>query len=109
MAKFRAYSIQGDTEHGFHFWCPGCDGAHGIRTVAPTNRGPCPWTPDGHWPIWTVSGGLDDLTASPSLLVGGNDPRFRCHSFVVGGRIQLLDDSTAHQLRGWQDIPEWGS
>lgn len=98
-----------------HFWCPGCDEAHGI-----TYEGPQPWE-------WNRD--LERPTFSPSILVGGiqwnaevypyfqrrrdrhpNVPvggRIVCHSFVKEGRIQFLGDST-HTLSGQTvDLPEW--
>ena len=90
-----------------HFWCPGCDQAHGI-----TYAGGAPWT-------W--NGDLERPTFTPSVLVKfhgyphGIDPAGEvqkpgpqvCHSFVTDGRIQFLDDCT-HALAGQTvDLPEW--
>ena len=91
------------------FWCPGCDEAHFVR-VSGQNGG-----------CWTFDGNVDAPTFSPSVHVtnghyvpGWRGPkcwcnaeipggtRFkcaRCHSFVRGGRIEFLSDST-HALAG---------
>ena len=108
---------EGGGERGLHFWCPGCDAVHGVRT-----------DPGG----WTWNGSLDRPTFSPSVLVrsghycrGGSSPGncwcdlkertgqdakfkcFQCHSFVRDGRIEFLTDST-HALAGQTvDLPPW--
>jgi len=85
-----------------HFWCPGCDKAHGIVTDAPNS--------------WTWNGDMERPTFTPSVLVHShgslNDAGERyetpqCHSFVTDGQIQFLDDST-HGLAGQTvPLPEW--
>ncbi len=87
------------------FWCPGCDGAHGIKV----GQGPGPrwgWNQDAERPTFT-----------PSVLVrydgadAGVDgaPPAVCHSFVTDGRIQFLSDCT-HALAGQTvDIPDFDS
>jgi hypothetical protein len=92
-----------------HFWCPGCDDAHGIG-----------YGPGG----WTWNGDLDHPTFSPSVLVRGTQwepdagfhkPNHRvdpggttvCHSFVTDGRIQFLSDCTHHLAGQTVDLPEW--
>lgn len=103
----RAARADGDR---VHFWCPGCDQAHGI-TVG----------------TWTWNGDLELPTFTPSVLIRGNQwskdeypeyfkPRHAavapgadtvCHSFVTDGRIQFLGDCT-HELAGQTvDLPEW--
>lgn len=77
------------------FHCPGCGYGHPFEVDAPNGAG---WT-------WNLS--KDRPTFSPSLLVSGQDPATRCHSFVTDGRIQFLDDCW-HDLRGQTvDLPEW--
>lgn len=102
-----------------HFWCPGCDVAHGI---------------DGKW---SFNGDLTRPTISPSVLATGrhwvlDDPSAPamfedvpglpgvrrdarpghfvetvCHSFITDARIQFLTDST-HALAGQTvDLPAW--
>lgn len=84
-----------------HFWCPGCDDAHGVVVETPE--------------AWGFNGDLERPTFTPSVLVRyghlpaggpmGTDPV--CHSFVTDGRIQFLGDST-HALAGQTvDLPEW--
>jgi hypothetical protein len=89
------------------FWCPGCDEMHVV------NSG------------WTFDGNYDAPTLSPSVLVTNGHfsshwkqgescwctfnaerpdetPSFtceRCHSFVRGGQIEFLTDSS-HALAG---------
>lgn len=93
---------------GLMFWCPGCNGAHMV-TVG-----------DGPGPRWGYNGDPRLPTFTPSILVtyNGDDagqdrgdgrcaPPAVCHSFVTGGRIQFLQDST-HRLAGQSvDIPTW--
>jgi len=83
---------------GLMFWCPGCDGAHMVRTGV------------GPGPRWGYNGNPDKPTFTPSILVnpGGETPGVPlCHSFVVDGRIQFLSDST-HALAGQTvDLPDF--
>lgn len=104
-----------------HFWCPGCNEAHGV------NFGK---DPDPH-PFWTWNGNAEKPTFTPSILIRsghyipeqaneecwctyaartGEESPFKCtvcHSFVTDGRIQFLGDCT-HALAGITvDIPEW--
>lgn len=93
-----------------HFWCPGCNAAHGITTDT-----------------WGWNGEVDRPTFTPSILIRGNQwpqdeyPEYYkpthadvapgedtvCHSFVTDGRIQFLGDCT-HDLAGQTvDLPEW--
>ena len=92
-----------DTEHGFLFWCPGCDAPHRV----PVGEGP--------GPRWSWNGSAERPTFSPSLLVRydganadipGGLPSI-CHSFVTDGRIAFCGDST-HALSGQTvDIPDF--
>ena len=89
------------------FWCPGCDAPHQV------------WVGDGAGPRWGWNGSGDAPTFTPSILVTWPaNPRAadefaewrterKCHSFVTDGRIQFLDDSSKHSLRGWHDLPDW--
>lgn len=65
-------------------------------------------------PQWEFNGDLDHPTFSPSLLVrweehqdeGQPTKKHICHSFVRGGHIQFLGDST-HPLAGQTvELPE---
>lgn len=93
-----------------HFWCPGCDEAHGITFG------------EGGW---TWNGSVEFPTFSPSIKVSGaqwqpssgfykthhscvspGDGTI-CHSYVTDGRIQFLHDCT-HGLAGQTvELPEW--
>lgn len=90
MARLSAVlrSVMTNIGAGIAFWCPGCNHAHAVAT--------------DHW---TWNGDVDNPTISPSILVtgGGVNSRTTCHSFVVGGNIQFLDDCT-HALKG-QRVP----
>ena len=81
------------TPDGLIFWCPGCDGAHVIKTVG------------SH--AWTYNGDPEFPTFSPSVLVSYNGtdagidgaPPAICHFFVNNGQMQFLTDCT-HDLAG---------
>ena len=88
-------------EEGYRFFCPGCQEPHSIRTKGQT--------------VWGVSGEMDYLTFTPSLLVHMPDPDNprvdlkRCHSYIREGLIQFLSDCS-HGLKGRTiDIPDWPS
>jgi hypothetical protein len=83
------------------FWCPGCDGAHGLRVStdpAPGQR-------------WGFNRDYNRPTFTPSVLVRYDSadvgqpeaPPAVCHSFVRDGQIQFLGDCT-HALAG-QTVP----
>lgn len=90
------------------FWCPGCDGAHGVSVG------------EGPGPRWGYNGNPEAPTFTPSILV--KYPHWVppapttetqrevidiCHSFVVDGKIQFLGDCT-HALAGQTVlIPAW--
>jgi hypothetical protein len=99
------------------FWCPGCDGAHGVRVG------------EGVGPRWDWNGNADKPTFTPSILVRSEtwtppvnsenldewkrNPWLQtkvatvCHSYVTDGRIAFLSDCT-HQLAGQTvDLPDW--
>lgn len=108
-AKLRNWA--GDDMEGYHFWCPGCKGAHTVKT-----------SPSG----WGFNGNGDRPTFTPSVLVQGVMPLtneqleayrrgeplpeavpMRCHSFVTDGRIQFLSDCS-HELAGQTvDLPDY--
>lgn len=112
MAALSKY-LRSYADGGLMFWCPGCDGAHAVRTG------------EGGGPRWGYNGDPDKPTFTPSILVRGFDrlsddeharvmagedvePRPTvCHSFVTDGRIQFLGDCT-HALAGQTvDLPEF--
>lgn len=84
-----------------HFWCPGCNGVHGIAFG------------EGTGPRWGWNGNAEKPTFTPSILVrysgddDGKPVEEVCHSFVTDGLIQFLGDCT-HALAGQTvPIPEW--
>ncbi|KQP36709.1 DUF6527 family protein [Methylobacterium sp. Leaf100] len=91
------------TVEGGHvmFWCPGCNGAHGLRVSTDASPGS----------RWGFNGDYDRPTFTPSVLVrydgadAGQDgaPPAVCHAFVTDGQIQFLGDCT-HALAG-QTVP----
>lgn len=98
------------TDHGFAFFCPGCEDVHHVTT-----------DPFG----WTWNGDCEKPTIQPSVKVTYRHPKGYtnenpapvgydgpyvedvCHSFVTDGRIRFLTDST-HALAGQTvNLPEW--
>ena len=81
-----------------YFWCPGCDGTHGVRIKSAGE-------PNG----WEFDGDRENPTIKPSILVSTNyddngrlpegQIRTICHSFVTAGTIQFCGDSP-HKLSG---------
>lgn len=95
--------LRNSQDGGLHFWCPGCDGVHGIKVC------------EGPGPRWGYNGNPDKPTFTPSILVryDGADADTPegipsvCHSFVTDGRIQFLSDSTHHLAGQTVDIPDF--
>lgn len=113
--------LRGVEGNGLMFWCPGCDGAHMVRTG------------DGPGPRWGWNGNVDKPTFKPSILVRSTEltangradldawraagcqrpaPELEsiptvCHSFVTDGRIQFLSDCTHHLAGQTVDLPDW--
>ncbi len=70
----------------WHFWCPGCEYAHGINST------------------WQSNGDSEKPTITPSILAMG---QIRCHSYITDGKIQFLADSE-HPFKGQTvELPEW--
>lgn len=85
------------TDDKWIFYCPGCEGHHGVNDT------------------WGFNGDKKKPTFSPSILVKGTVPitdeeyeklmrgekiepkKLICHSFVCEGKIQFLSDCT-HKL-----------
>lgn len=112
------------------WWCPGCDGPHGIVASIVSGTVPTPdpadpdWTPPSEFYTardgWTWNGSANWPTFMPSVLVtyngkdagqdrgdGRRAPPAVCHSFVVDGAMQFLGDCT-HALAGQTvPIPPW--
>jgi hypothetical protein len=95
--KFHPYD-HGKGKTGYIFQCPGCGSCHMVLTEG------------SNCPIWTVNGVKEDKpTVRPSIRVRGGDANgpTMCHSFVVDGKIQFLDDCT-HELAGQTvEIPDF--
>jgi hypothetical protein len=92
----------GDGSAGFHYWCPGCEGPHGVRITAAEGTAQACWTYDGN---------EEAPTFGPSILTrGGANPKLVCHCYVKLGQIQFLSDCT-HALAGqtvpMEEGPEW--
>lgn len=85
---------------GFHFWCPGCEEPHSVKTEGAG--------------AWTFNGDTVKPTVSPSVLVRWFEhptdtqrETKRCHSYVKDGFVQFLDDCH-HTLKGCTiPIPDW--
>jgi hypothetical protein len=97
MAKLlRIENNDGDTV-GYMYFCPGCK-SHHAPYISPHK------SPNGS--SWKFSGDEEKPTFSPSILtrVNRSDGKLMiCHSFIVYGNIQYLDDCT-HELAG-QTVP----
>lgn len=88
------YAKWSDDQQGVMFWCPACDGAHGVPIEGPR--------------AWGFNHDLERPTLKPSLrIMGGPSMATTCHCTVTDGRIHFHDDSP-HQLRGQTvDLPTW--
>lgn len=93
MPKLRGYADANGKHRGYHFFCPGCDCAHGFNDI-----------PGG----WQFNGDQEKPTVTPSLLTtGGSDPNYRCHLHLTNGQIQYLNDCS-HLLAGQTiDVPDF--
>lgn len=97
------------------FVCPGCkhrgdgDSHTGVHAL-PVNHAGRPATAQGasKRPFWDFNGNLEAPTLHPSILTKREG--FVCHSFLVDGHFQFLDDCT-HPLKGqrvpMEPVPEW--
>lgn len=97
--KFEQWA-EGMDEGYIRFVCPGCKDIHAIPTKG--YRG------------WKWNGDLAQPTIEPSILSRhpkGDNFTMICHSFVRGGHIEFLNDST-HELAGktveLPELPEGG-
>lgn len=79
------------------FFCKGCDAPHSLNVGS------------GPGPRWGYNDIPDAPTFTPSVLASWAEGPVKkvCHSFVVGGRIQYLADSTHHLAGQTVDLPEW--
>lgn len=98
-----------------HFWCPGCNQAHGVRIC----EGGWTWNQNAERPTFSPSvlvRGYELSAEGYAMIARGESPpagtrypglKVVCHSFVADGRIQFLGDCT-HALRGQTvDLPDW--
>ena len=67
----------------YHFYCPACKTIHGFNFS------------------WSFDQNYFRPTVSPSLLItrGHLDPKYRCHLYIRGGKIEYLRDCS-HDLAG---------
>lgn len=92
MSVLRRVVTNDGSHYGIRFHCPGCCEEHVITTK--------PY-PGG----WDFDGNFESPTIAPSILVhetkrpDGTVISPCCHSFVRGGQIEFLKDST-HALAG---------
>jgi len=92
MAKIKVYHIGEETDSWhriqYHYICPGCGYIHAL-------------SPNVH----KFNGDLDKPTFSPSLLQNFSPERI-CHSYIMDGKIQFLNDCW-HSLKGQTvELPE---
>jgi Family of unknown function (DUF6527) len=81
--------------HLFIIECPACGYGHPFSVGAKNESGA----------QWSFNGDLEKPTFRPSMLVGPNTPKSRCHSFVTDGKIQFLPDSW-HNRSDTVDLPD---
>jgi hypothetical protein len=90
----------GDESEGFMcINCPGCKEEHVIATIKPFSNGA----------KWSFNSNFEKPTFRPSLLIRTGkyvDKNYSdeltssiCHSYIVDGKIQFLNDCT-HELKG---------
>ncbi len=86
-------TAESDGATGYTHYCPGCKGAHYIRTKSPRPA-------SGENPVWTFNGNVDQPTFSPSIRIPA-DPKAPtvCHYHVIEGMISYCPDSP-HALSG---------
>lgn len=86
--------VRRNDQNGYAFWCPGCEVAHVLRSET-----------------WTFNEDIEKPTFAPSIDVKWRKPGtpsdIVCHSVVVQGTIQFLENST-HALAGKVvDLPDF--
>lgn len=78
-------------DHTLTWYCPGCECNHGVPIQGKQ--------------AWGWNGSFDKPTLTPSVLVHEHEtmppfkPQYRCHCFVVDGKVMFLTDS-GHKLAG---------
>ena len=105
------------------FWCPACNDSHLVAIAGPSAWGfngsdeaptltPSVLVTSGHFADARHRPAGDGCwcTYNAAKVAKGERPSpftcYRCHSFVVGGRIEFLNDCS-HALRGWHDLPDY--
>ena len=95
MSKIRKVPVS-KNEYQYLFMCPGCDQEHAFNDI-----------------IWNWNKDYNNPTLSPSVLIEGGRGQgedfklFRCHSFIINGTIEFLQDCT-HKLKGETvELPEY--
>jgi hypothetical protein len=122
MSEDRLRLWSGGGQRGFHFWCPGCEELHTVRTEPPGwgfngDRVKPTFTPSVLVRSIRAPGGRDAMTSEEEaeydaiFAAGGREAAFTsrfgtcCHSFVRDGRIEFLSDCT-HAMAGQTvDLP----
>lgn len=105
-AMLRSVDDHGVVYQALMFVCPGCEtlddhgtGLHMLPVNSPQKS-----------PSWDFDGNLEAPTLSPSILSYKDDPKRRCHSFLVAGVFEFLSDC-GHSLVGQKvpipDLPDW--
>lgn len=102
------------------FVCPGCQDPQELSdgtTYNPSGVHMLPFSGDaGSRAMWQWDGNLEEPTLTPSILSSNGPysdtgkPLGICHSFLIGGVFQFLDDCT-HSMAGQSvpmpDLPTW--
>lgn len=98
MTKLTPMADKDGNTIGQSFECPGCGCYHGVWIRPNTNELGASWD-------W--NGDSERPTFTPSILArvhfNSDKPAKICHSFVIDGQIQFLNDCT-HKLAG-QTVP----
>lgn len=87
---------QDKSVYGYEIYCPGCNQVHVVSVSGPV--------------AWTFNNDQEKPTFQPSILVnrGQSVPgRPVCHSYIVDGNWQYLDDCTHHLANQTVEIPEF--
>lgn len=87
-----------------YYFCPGCRHTHSIQVDGQGDPGK----------NWQWDGNLEQPTISPSVreFIPAHEyegkvfpEKTTCHHFVKAGVIELLEDSSSHQVRGKHPLP----
>jgi hypothetical protein len=87
------------THRAWMVWCPACHHAHSFDSR---------WTYNGNASSPTFDGSMISRGVAVDESTGQRVPTV-CHSFLVDGRWQYLNDCT-HALKGQKvEAPDWGA